>query len=238
MHEQSSKTSKEMGCSVQGKINRPGQFRIGRQGQRVHKYWKVVFILGGSWLIIPFLQGKSRGYEKISKSRMRGFLTWYEILERVFTKTQIAAMMKAVRSPEDDTTGSSRTPLIPIGVAIITVLMVPVFLYSIGPEGPLKVGDVVFTTDRHRVKFLDSNIPQIQGYQDFCILESRVQLVVQAIDTMSGSPMVAEPIGIEKIEVPYCPPRTSVLLQPYQATLKADIWGGLRDTLSNLVSGR
>ena len=46
--------------------------------------------------------------------------------------------------PEDDTSGSSRTPLIPIGLAIITVLMVPVFLYSVGPEGPLKVGDVVF----------------------------------------------------------------------------------------------
>jgi hypothetical protein len=57
-HEQSSKTSNEMGCSVQGKLNRPGQFRIGRQGQRAHKSWNVVFILSGSWLIIPFLQGK------------------------------------------------------------------------------------------------------------------------------------------------------------------------------------
>lgn len=146
--------------------------------------------------------------------------------------------MKTAHSPEDETSGSSRTPLIPIGLAMIVVLMVPVFLYSIGPEGPLKVGDVVFTTDRHRVKFLDSNIPQIQGYQDFCILESRVQLVVQAIDAMSGSSMVAEPIGVEEIDVPYCPPRTSVLLQPNQVTLKADIWGGLRDTLLNLVSGR
>ena len=146
--------------------------------------------------------------------------------------------MKTAHSPEDETSGSSRTPLIPIGLAMIVVLMVPVFLYSIGPEGPMKVGDVVFTTDRHRVKFLDSNIPQIQGYQDFCILESRVQLVVQAIDAMSGSSMVAEPIGVEEIDVPYCPPRTSVLLQPNQVTLKADIWGGLRDTLLNLVSGR
>jgi len=147
-------------------------------------------------------------------------------------------MMNADHLPEDDTGGSSRTPLIPIGLAIITVLMVPVFLYSVGPEGPLKVGDVVFATDRHRAKFLDPDIPQTQGYQDFCVLESRVQLVVQKIDTMSGSSMVAEPIGVEKIDVPYCPPRTSVLLQPYQVTLKADIWGGLRDSLSNVVSGR
>ncbi len=147
-------------------------------------------------------------------------------------------MRNADNLPEDDTEGSSHTPLIPIGLAIITVLMVPVFLYSIGPEGPLKVGDVVFATDRHRVKFVDPTILQTQGYQDFCILETRVQLVVQHIDAMSGSLMVAEPIGVEKIDVPYCPPRTSVLLQPYQVTLKADIWSGLRDTLSNLVSGR
>lgn len=145
-------------------------------------------------------------------------------------------MMNADRSPEDETSDSSRTPLIPIGLAMIMVLIVPVFLYSVGPEGPLKVGDVVFATDRHRVKLLDQNIPQTQGYQDFCILESRVQLVVQKIDTMSGGSMVAEPLGVEKIDVPYCPPRTSVLLEPYQVTLKANIWGGLRDTLSNLVS--
>ena len=116
--------------------------------------------------------------------------------------------------------------------------MVPVILYSVGPEGPLEVGDVVFATDRHRVKFVDSKIPQTQGYQDFCILESRVQLVMQKIDPMPGSLMVAEPIGAERIEVPYCPPRTSVLLYPYQVTLKADLWGGLRDTLSNWSSGR
>jgi hypothetical protein len=116
------------------------------------------------------------------------------------------------------------------------VLMVPVFLYSVGPEGPLKVGDVVFATDRHRVKFLAPNIPQTQGYQDFCILEKRVQLVLQKIDTRSGSSMVAEPIGVEKIDVPYCPPRTSVFLQPYQATLKADIWGGLRDSVLHFFS--
>jgi hypothetical protein len=159
-------------------------------------------------------------------------------LEYVFAKTQVETMMKTDNLPEDDTSDSSRTPLIPIGLAIITVLMVPVFLYSIGPEGPLKVGDVVFATDRHQVKFVEPNIPQTQGYQEFCILESRVQLVVQKIDTMSGSSMVAEPIGVERIEVPYCPPRTSVLLQPYQVTLKADIWGGLRDTLLNVVSRR
>jgi len=146
--------------------------------------------------------------------------------------------MHSDHSQEENTSGSSRAPLIPIGFAIVTVLMVPVVLYSVGPEGPFKVGDVVFATDRYRVKFVDSKIPKTQGYHDFCILESRVQLVVQKMDVIPDSLMVAEPIGVGKIDVPYCPPRTAVLLKPNQATLKADLWGGLRDTLSNLVSGR
>jgi hypothetical protein len=123
-------------------------------------------------------------------------------------------------------------------MAIVVVLLVPIVLYSVGPEGPLKSGDVVFATGRHRVKFVDSKISTTYGYQDFCILESRVQLVVQKIDAMPDGLIVAEPIGVEKIDVPYCPPRTAVLLKPYQVTLKADLWGGLRDTLLNLVSGR
>lgn len=139
---------------------------------------------------------------------------------------------------DDYISDSSKTSLISIGAAMVVVLLVPVVLYSVGPEGPLKVGDVVFATDRHRVKFVDPTIPRTQGYQDFCILESRVQLVVQKMEAMSGSSMVAEPIGVEKIDVPYCPPRTSVILEPHQATLRADLWGGFRDTLSSLVSGR
>ena len=82
--------------------------------------------------------------------------------------------MHVDHSPDDETSGSSRTPFIPIGLTIVMVLMVPVFLYSVGPDGPLKVGDVVFATNRHRVKFVDPKIPKAQGFQDFCILESRV----------------------------------------------------------------
>ena len=144
--------------------------------------------------------------------------------------------MKSDRFPDDETTDSSRTPLISIGFAIVAVLMVPIILYTVGPEGPLKAGDVVFATDRHRVKFLDPTISHADGFQNFCILESRVQLVVQKIDAMPGIPRVAQPIGVEKIEVPYCPPRTSIILHPYQASLKADFWGSIRDVFSNLGS--
>ncbi len=138
---------------------------------------------------------------------------------------------------EEDLSHSSRTPLISIGAAVFAVLMIPVFLYSIGPEGPIKVGDVVFSNGQHRVKFVDPTILTKQGYQDFCILESRVQLVVQNMDTLSKGLMVAEPVGVKVIDMPYCPARTPVVLHAYQVTLKADLWGGLRDSLLHVVSG-
>ncbi len=147
-------------------------------------------------------------------------------------------MMNSDRFPDDETSVSSRTPLIPIGLTVVAVLMIPIALYSVGPEGPLKAGDVAFSTDRHRVKFLDPTMSRAQGFQDFCILESRVQLVVQKIDVTPEIPIVAHPIGVEKVDVPYCPPRTSIIVQSYQATLKADVWGGLRDVLSNVVPGQ
>lgn len=146
-------------------------------------------------------------------------------------------MMNHHHQSDENLSDSSRTPLISIGLAIFAVLMVPVFLYSVGPEGPIKVGDVVFSTDQHRVKFVDPTILAQQGYRDFCILESRVQLVVQKIDIPSTGSMVAEPVGVENIDMPYCPSRTPVILHVYQVTLKADLWGGLRDSLSHVVSG-
>jgi len=140
-------------------------------------------------------------------------------------------MMNVDHLPEDDTSGSSRTPLIPIGLAIITVLMVPVFLYSVGPEGPFKVGDVVFATDRHRVQIVAPDALQHQRTKDSCMLEPRSQLVVQKIGMNPIGSIIAEPIGLEKAQAPFCFLRTPVLLHAHQVTLKADLWGGLRDTV-------
>ncbi len=147
-------------------------------------------------------------------------------------------MMNDRHQSDENLSDSSRTPLISIGLAIFAVLMVPVFLYSVGPEGPIKVGDVVFSTDQHRVKFVDATILAQQGYQDFCILESRMQLVVQKVEMSSQGSIMAELVGVESIEVPYCPSRTPIFLQAYQVTLRPDLWGGLRDSLSGLVFWR
>lgn len=147
-------------------------------------------------------------------------------------------MINSDRSHKDESSASSRTPLISIGLVILTVLMVPVFLYSVGPEGPIKVGDVVFATDRHRVRMIDAGVDGEQKSSSTCLLEPRVQLVVQKIGIPSEGSMIAELIAIEKAERPSCPPRMPFVVHAHQVTLKADLWGGLRDTLSHFFSSR
>jgi len=142
------------------------------------------------------------------------------------------------RSSEEEPSTSSRTPLISIGLAILAVLMVPVFLYSVGPEGPVKVGDVVFATGRHRVSMIDSELNKERKHSSTCFLEPRVQLVVLKIGISSEGSMIAEPIAIEKAEPPSCLPRMPVLVHAHQVTLKVDLWGGLRDTLLHFFSWR
>lgn len=125
-----------------------------------------------------------------------------------------------------------------IGFAVFAVLIVPVFLYSMGPDGPAKVGDVVFATDRHRVRIMGSENEEIGTYSAMCVLEPRVQLVVQQMGPPSEGGMIAEPVGLEKTGPPFCVPGKPVKVYSHQVTLQPDLWDGLRDTLLQLSSGR
>lgn len=131
---------------------------------------------------------------------------------------------------DKDSSSNSRTPLLSIGLAILAVLLVPVFLYSVGPEGPIRVGDVVFATKRHRVHFLH---PLGQG-RETCIVEGRVRLVVQNVDVLPHNTLIAEVIGVKDSGSPFCPPRTPVHMHLRQVTLKADLAGRLGDAWSQM----
>ena len=138
--------------------------------------------------------------------------------------------------PQDENS-DSRAPLVSIGLVVLAVLVVPIMLYSGGPEGPAKLGDVVFATDRHRVRFVNPESLASQGYQDFCVLESRTQLVVQKTGIPPDGSFMAEVIGTNQEQVPYCPSRVPVLLKPHHVTLKVDLWGGVWTTLARIFSG-
>lgn len=137
--------------------------------------------------------------------------------------------------PGDDDS-ESRVPLIPIGLVVVVVLLVPMLLYSGGPGGPFKLGDVVFTTDRHRVHFVDPQSMGVHGYRGFCVLEARTQLLVRKTDIPPDGSVIAEVVGTESQPVPYCRPRVPIILHAHQATLKPDVWGGLKDMRTRLFS--
>jgi hypothetical protein len=146
-------------------------------------------------------------------------------------------MMHDDRASEEAST-STATPLISIGIAVLIVLMVPVFLSSVGPGGPIRIGDVVFATGRYRVPMFVGDGDGARNPSSTCVLESRVQLVVQVIRVPPEGSMIAEPLAMEKVVPPYCPPRMPVVVHPHQVTLQPDLWGGLRDTFSHFFAGR
>ncbi len=137
---------------------------------------------------------------------------------------------------EKDESQTSRSPLVSIGLTVLVILILPIFLYSNGPGGPIKEGDVVFSTGQHRVHFLDPTQFQAAGYQSFCILEPREQLIVtQRPAARTDGTLLARPLGKTTHAFPVCPPHADLILQYHQATLQMDTWSGLKDTFSRFI---
>ena len=140
-------------------------------------------------------------------------------------------------SDEQNSPSQNRSPLLPIGLIVLGMLTIPVWLYSTSPEGPVKEGDVVFSTGRHHAYFREPTRFHQLGYQNFCILEPRDQLVVlQRPAHRADGTLLAKVIGEGKTEFPFCPPQAEVILKAHQTSLKVDIWGGFKDTLAHLFS--
>ncbi len=130
-----------------------------------------------------------------------------------------------------------RNPLIPVGCAVLVVLLIPLFIYSIGPEGPIKKDHVVFSTGSHRAHFEDETRYRAFGYHGYCILQPRDQLLVlESAEARSDDTYLAQTIGPRKREFPSCPSQSKVILQAHQITLKPDTWGGFQDALARLFS--
>ncbi len=136
---------------------------------------------------------------------------------------------------DDSGNQSTRNPLIPVGLTVLGILILPMFLYSNAPNGPIKEGDVVFSTGRHRVHFDQPSRSTAQEPQHFCILEPRAQLLVtQRPAARTDGSLLAHPLGTTKSEFPLCPSNANLILHPHQVTLQVDTWGGIKDTLTSL----
>ncbi len=132
---------------------------------------------------------------------------------------------------------AERNPLIPIGCAVLAVLIVPLCIYSIGPEGPIRKNHVVFSTGQHRTSFVETTRYQTLGYQGSCLLQARDQLLIlESAEARADGTYLAQTLGTGKRGFPDCPTRAHVILYEHQITLRPDTWGGVQDALTRLFS--
>lgn len=130
---------------------------------------------------------------------------------------------------------AKRNPLIPVGLTVLAILVIPLGIYSFGPEGPIKKSHVVFSTGQHRANFADDT--QYQDYRGYCILHARDQLlIVESAEDRAEGTYLAQTLGTRKQEFPACPSQSHVILYEHQITLRPDTWGGLQDALGRFFS--
>ena len=138
-------------------------------------------------------------------------------------------------SSEHHEAEAKRNPLIPVGVTVLAILVIPLCIYSFGPEGPIKKNHVVFSTGQHRAHFADES--QYDEYRGYSILQARDQLlVVESAEARSDGSYLARTLGTRKTEFPACPSQSLVILYEHQITLRPDAWGGLQDALGRFLS--
>ncbi len=126
----------------------------------------------------------------------------------------------------------------PIGLTVLGILILPMFIYSNGPDGPIKEGDIVFSTGRHRVHFVEPTQFHALGYESFCVLEPRDQMIVtQRPATRTDGSLLARPLGNAVSEFPICPSNADLIIHSHQATLQANTWKGIKQSLANFFSG-
>lgn len=130
---------------------------------------------------------------------------------------------------------TKRNPLIPVGMTVLAILVIPLEIYSFGPEGPIKKNHVVFSTGQHRAHFAEGT--QYDEYRGYCILQARDQLlVVESAEDRADGTYLAQTLGTRKQEFPVCPAQSHVILHEHQITLRPDTWGGLQDALGRLFT--
>lgn len=131
----------------------------------------------------------------------------------------------------------NRSPLLPIGIVVLSMLALPALLSSTVPDGPVKDGDVVFSTDQHRVYFVHPERFEALGYADFCLLQPREQLlIVRTAAARETNLFIARTIRQPSPAFPFCPSQAEIMVKPHQITLRVTMWRGLSDLLAYLFS--
>ena len=131
--------------------------------------------------------------------------------------------------------GHSEPPLWSIGTAVVIILVTPLALYSLAPDGPFREGDTVFSDGQQRAQISKPASSRRNPSDETCLLDPNSPLIIlQAPHDHSNGSLVAHVQGNPSEEWPFCPVHTEVVLATHQVFQKPMLFGVVRETLAKL----
>jgi len=127
-------------------------------------------------------------------------------------------------------------PLWSIAAAAGVIILTPMLLYSLAPEGPIREGDTVFSSGAHKVPLFEPDRYRQAGYEATCMLDPKDPLIVtrSPSENESGEVIIAQVQGKSRIEWPFCPPQAELLVKRHHITQQPSILQDIRDGLLRL----
>ena len=123
-------------------------------------------------------------------------------------------------------------PLWSIGMAVGIILLAPLALHSLAPEGPFRVGDTVFSDGQQRAQITKPVSGMRNPSDDTCLLDPNSPLIIlQAPHDYVNGAFVAEVQGNPSDEWPFCQVHTEVLIERHQIFQKPAALEAVRETM-------
>jgi hypothetical protein len=137
--------------------------------------------------------------------------------------------------PETFQRGGAEPPLWSIALAAAVIVLTPMVLYSIAPDGPIREGDTVFSNGAHKVPLFQPDRYQQLGYDSTCLLDPKDPLIVthSQAEVPEGE-LIAQVQGKSTIEWPFCPPQAELLVKPHHITQQLSLLQDLADGIRRL----
>ncbi len=127
-------------------------------------------------------------------------------------------------------------PLWSIAAAAAVIILTPMLLFSVAPDGPIREGDTVFSTGAHKVSLYRPAQHRQAGYDSTCLLDPKdPMIVIHAPAEGSDEEIIAQVQGKSTIEWPFCPPQAELLVKPHQVTQQPSLLQDLRDGIARLL---
>lgn len=140
-----------------------------------------------------------------------------------------------IRSKQPPRQGAE-PPLWSIAAAAAVIILTPMLLFSVAPDGPIREGDTVFSTGAHKVALYRPDQHRQAGYDSTCLLDPKdPMIVIHAPAEGSDEEIIAQVQGKSTIEWPFCPPQAELLVKPHQVTQQPSLLQDLRDGIARLL---